>query len=571
MARRNSKRNSNASAISDRSGFRFPMKEMVVEPGTNLLVHHSESDGQYSLVRHPLNNMGRYLKGKLGDPFPVENARPDIDWSDATTYRGLVRGTVVFSTRARPIVDTWGEASGNVVFSATATGLGAFLSGAVGDVEFDGSAEGLKASFSAGSGSVVFSGTADGATFKPGVANGLVVFSGEALGIKQVTSSAHGDVIFSGEAFPSMENGANGLVVFSGEADGYRITTGVAHGDVVFTGTALGQATVFGNAHGDVVFTAEANNLVGYLSAADGLVEFDGSADYLFVSMGWNVNTAVYEAQSFNTGAIAVSMEGMSFSLDGTKAYLVSSQEDQMYQFTLSTPWDIETLTYSGISMSLDGDTEEPTGVTFSPDGKHMYVVGSDNGRVFQYTLSTPWNIFTAASVNYLETKLNAGDLYISPNGQHLFVVGGNSTADDGTVESWTLLTPWDVTTGVYSGTLNVKPQTGNVVVRGMFMKPSGTKLYVVSGGFGTDPIIHQYVLTTPWDLNTAQSAGISFNLKPDMNDVSAMYIDPNGDKLYVLTDDFDKRAIFQYVIDPSETDWSGNGDWSDNGDWAGI
>lgn len=69
-------RNRGASAISDRSGTRFPMSEMVTEPGTNYLVHKSESDGQWSAVSHPLNNLGRYLKGKNGDPFPVRNARP---------------------------------------------------------------------------------------------------------------------------------------------------------------------------------------------------------------------------------------------------------------------------------------------------------------------------------------------------------------------------------------------------------------------------------------------------------------------------------------------------------------
>lgn len=70
------KRYSKANAISDRSGFKFPMKEMVIEPGTGWLVHKSESDGMYSEVMHPLNNVEKYIKHKQGDPFPVPNARP---------------------------------------------------------------------------------------------------------------------------------------------------------------------------------------------------------------------------------------------------------------------------------------------------------------------------------------------------------------------------------------------------------------------------------------------------------------------------------------------------------------
>ena len=75
------KRSKTARAICDRSGFEYPMSEMVIEPGTGWLVHKSQSDGRWSLAAHPLNNMERYLAGKTGDPFPIENPRPDRDWS----------------------------------------------------------------------------------------------------------------------------------------------------------------------------------------------------------------------------------------------------------------------------------------------------------------------------------------------------------------------------------------------------------------------------------------------------------------------------------------------------------
>jgi hypothetical protein len=40
-------------SVSDRSGRRFPYREMIKEPGTNLWVHKSESDGIYNMVQHP--------------------------------------------------------------------------------------------------------------------------------------------------------------------------------------------------------------------------------------------------------------------------------------------------------------------------------------------------------------------------------------------------------------------------------------------------------------------------------------------------------------------------------------
>lgn len=40
-------------SVSDRSGKRFPYREMVYEPGTHLWVHISETDGEYNMVDHP--------------------------------------------------------------------------------------------------------------------------------------------------------------------------------------------------------------------------------------------------------------------------------------------------------------------------------------------------------------------------------------------------------------------------------------------------------------------------------------------------------------------------------------
>lgn len=74
-----SKRNSNAWAISDRSGMKFRMRDMVIEPGTGYLVHRSESDGRWNAVDHPQANLQKYSR-PYGDPYPVENARPDISW-----------------------------------------------------------------------------------------------------------------------------------------------------------------------------------------------------------------------------------------------------------------------------------------------------------------------------------------------------------------------------------------------------------------------------------------------------------------------------------------------------------
>lgn len=74
------KNSSKAWFISDRSGARFHMCDGEKEPGTGYHIAKKESDGIYNFVDHPQAHLNKYAV-LSGDPYPVENARPDIDHS----------------------------------------------------------------------------------------------------------------------------------------------------------------------------------------------------------------------------------------------------------------------------------------------------------------------------------------------------------------------------------------------------------------------------------------------------------------------------------------------------------
>jgi DNA-binding beta-propeller fold protein YncE len=72
-----------------------------------------------------------------------------------------------------------------------------------------------------------------------------------------------------------------------------------------------------------------------------------------------------------------------------------------------------------------------PQEVVLSPDGTYMYVLGSTGGRVYQYTLGTPWLISTAsftASTSVTTQEAAPLGLYFSATGTRMWVIG--STAD---------------------------------------------------------------------------------------------------------------------------------------------
>lgn len=72
------KSNSDAWVISDRSGMRFRMRDTEKEPGTGYRVAKKESDGRWNMVDHPQANLHKHAV-LSGDPYPVKDARPDID------------------------------------------------------------------------------------------------------------------------------------------------------------------------------------------------------------------------------------------------------------------------------------------------------------------------------------------------------------------------------------------------------------------------------------------------------------------------------------------------------------
>jgi hypothetical protein len=69
----------NAIKICQRSGFKYPYDEVVVEPGTGLMVHYTESDGYFNRV----NNPQLHIKGEgdaIAIPHPFTNSSQVVDY-----------------------------------------------------------------------------------------------------------------------------------------------------------------------------------------------------------------------------------------------------------------------------------------------------------------------------------------------------------------------------------------------------------------------------------------------------------------------------------------------------------
>ena len=70
------------------------------------------------------------------------------------------------------------------------------------------------------------------------------------------------------------------------------------------------------------------------------------------------------------------------FKPDGTKLYVFGQTSDFIYQYNLSTPWDISTVSYDGISGRVFATTRTTGGFVFKPEGDYMFTMDRTNSQI---------------------------------------------------------------------------------------------------------------------------------------------------------------------------------------------
>ena len=160
--------------------------------------------------------------------------------------------------------------------------------------------------------------------------------------------------------------------------------------------------------------------------------------------IGYKLSDTTYDSISFSVGSQDTSMRDLVMSSDGTKLFTVGEINDSVYEYALSTAYDISSASYTD-SFSVSSQENAPQGLAFSPDGLRFYVCGGGGNTVFQYSMSTAWDISTAsyvASGTSISTPLG---LTFNPSGTSVYVVAST------TLWQYDLSTAWDITCLLYT------------------------------------------------------------------------------------------------------------------------
>ncbi len=99
---------------------------------------------------------------------------------------------------------------------------------------------------------------------------------------------------------------------------------------------------------------------------------------------------------------------------------------DSVIQYNLTTAWDLSTASFS-TSFSIASQELAPEGLAFSADGTKMYMIGGSTHNVNEYDLSTAWDVTTASYVQafYVEFyQITPSGLFFKPDGTQMFTSG---------------------------------------------------------------------------------------------------------------------------------------------------
>jgi 6-phosphogluconolactonase (cycloisomerase 2 family) len=261
-------------------------------------------------------------------------------------------------------------------------------------------------------------------------------------------------------------------------------------------------------------------------------------------SPGWSLSNAAYANKSLFVGPEDATPQGLTFKDDGTKLYVVGTGSDRIRQYSLSTPWDVTTATLEASSPGTI--TGNPASVTFKPDGTVVYVVIISNDQVAQYNLSTPWDI-TSISANGVKSVTTQDtvprDVEFNVDGTKMYMLGDINNL----IYQYSLSTPWDVTTATSDAISAGFGASGVTNPNGFNIKSDGTTVFVANSTATATSAIYQFTMSTPWDLSTLTYDTLSFNVSSQGLQPGSVFVGDSGTKMYTV--DYNVDSVFQYSL----------------------
>ncbi len=281
------------------------------------------------------------------------------------------------------------------------------------------------------------------------------------------------------------------------------------------------------------------NNSWDVNSTSENYTRLDSAYATTLDWVGFDVSTASF-VDSFSVAGQETSSQDIAFNSDGTKMFILGLTGADVNEYTLSTGFDVSTASFVD-SFSVSAQEASPKGLAFNTDGTKMFIVGYATDTVYEYTLSTSFDVSTASysqnfSVASQETVPSG--IAFNANGTKMFIVGYGG--DD--VNEYALSTGFDVSTASFTQLFSVASQ--DTTPTDIAFNTDGTKMFIV-GQVGQD--VNEYTLSTGFDISTA-SYSQNFSVASQDTAPNGIAFNSNGSKMFIVGQN--GNAVNEYTLD---------------------
>jgi len=253
---------------------------------------------------------------------------------------------------------------------------------------------------------------------------------------------------------------------------------------------------------------------------------------------GWGaINDVTYDSKTISVSSQSSLPNGFSFNPDKSKMFILGSINNVIYQYTLSTPGDVSTATYDSVSFSTSSQTSFPTGLFIKPDGTKFYL--TDGSAMYQYSMSTA---FLISSASYDSITLTVGTGARGPffraDGLRFYAIYSGTV-----VSEYSLASAWaNISTATLISQTTISTQDNSL--RAIWFKDDGLKMYLLGS---QNDNIYQYTLGTAWDSSDFTYDSLSFSVGSQETAPNAIFIDDIGLQLFIIGQITD--AVYQYTL----------------------
>ena len=286
---------------------------------------------------------------------------------------------------------------------------------------------------------------------------------------------------------------------------------------------------------------------------------------------------------------------GVTFNNDGTKMFMVGegsgtdSVADDVHEYVLSTPYDTSTATFR-VGFSTNSENRVLRQIQFNKDGSKMFVSARHTNqnpnvnRIYQYSLSTNFDLSTAtySEISFQANTANVGitkSLYgfaFNNDGTMMFLSDGSTDGESTEkVYQLSLETAFDLSgsiTVIRSVDLealqdSVAPATGETEPSGIAFNQDGTRMFLI-GQKGND--VNQYTLSVGFNISTASfDGGLEFG--GSNNNPSGIAFSPSGLKMFSTNNAGIGKLIRQFTLPCPFNFFAGKCQSISKGDRTGI